>query len=181
MKMTQKFVEIVLSNGNSNRYDYDILVNECIAIKDMLSDVDINFIDDEHDTKYVKLPLNIECSLEVLIVLGRYIHIKQYSKTTQIHKPLYKPLHEILSLSEKLLLEMISSDELLYDCINMANYLQCDGLLDLLCCYIAEKLKYMDRKEILKLFNLEDDLTEAEKKQIMTENDWFDEQYYHKM
>ncbi|KAG2500901.1 hypothetical protein HYH03_001660 [Edaphochlamys debaryana] len=53
-----------------------------------------------------------------------------------------------------------------------SNYLNINGLMDVCCKKWADMIKGRTPEEIRTLFNLEDDLTEEEKKKIMAETVW---------
>uniref|UniRef100_A0A0E0AMY5 SKP1-like protein n=1 Tax=Oryza glumipatula TaxID=40148 RepID=A0A0E0AMY5_9ORYZ len=60
----------------------------------------------------------------------------------------------------------------LIDVIMAANYLNIQGLLDITCQRVADTIGSATAEEIREAFDIEDDLTEAEKKEIREENAW---------
>jgi S-phase kinase-associated protein 1 len=60
----------------------------------------------------------------------------------------------------------------LIDVIMAANYLNIQGLLDITCQRVADTIGSATAEKIREAFDIEDDLTEAEKKEIREENAW---------
>uniref|UniRef100_A0A0E0LNK1 SKP1-like protein n=1 Tax=Oryza punctata TaxID=4537 RepID=A0A0E0LNK1_ORYPU len=56
--------------------------------------------------------------------------------------------------------------------IMAANYLNIQGLLDITCQHVVDTIKSSSDEEIREAFDIEDDLTEAEKEEIRKENAW---------
>ena len=63
----------------------------------------------------------------------------------------------------------------LFDTILAANYLEYVELLDTCCTAIAKMISGKTPQEIRKIFNIQNDFTEEEEKQIRKENEWIDE------
>ncbi|KAG8709894.1 hypothetical protein FRC08_017918 [Ceratobasidium sp. 394] len=62
--------------------------------------------------------------------------------------------------------------EMLFDIILAANYLDIEGLLDVGCKTVANMMKGKTPEEIRKLFNIVNDFTPEEEAQIKKENEW---------
>jgi len=62
--------------------------------------------------------------------------------------------------------------QMLFDIIMAANYLDIPELLGLACQVVADSMKGLTPEELRQKFNLEDDLTPEEKEQIRRENEW---------
>ncbi|PIA44726.1 hypothetical protein AQUCO_01700371v1 [Aquilegia coerulea] len=60
----------------------------------------------------------------------------------------------------------------LYDLILAANYLNIKSLLDLTCQTVADMIKGKTPEEIRKTFNIKNDFTPEEEKEIRRENQW---------
>ena len=66
-------------------------------------------------------------------------------------------------------------DEMLFDLILAANYMDIKPLLDLTCAKVASYMKGKTAEEIRKRFNIENDLTPEEEAAIRAENKWAEE------
>ncbi len=69
------------------------------------------------------------------------------------------------------------SQEMLFELILAANYLDIKALLDLSCAKVASQIKSKSVKEIRQFFNIENDFTPEEEQQIMEENKWAEESF----
>ncbi|KAI9346204.1 putative negative regulator sulfur controller-3 [Obelidium mucronatum] len=63
-------------------------------------------------------------------------------------------------------------NEILFEIILAANYLDIKGLLDLGCKTVANMIKGKKAQEIRDMFNIENDFTPEEEEQIRRENEW---------
>lgn len=62
--------------------------------------------------------------------------------------------------------------ELLFDLIQAANYMDIKPLLELTCAKVASMMKGKTAEEIRELFNIENDFTPEEKEAIRQEQEW---------
>ena len=62
--------------------------------------------------------------------------------------------------------------ELLFELILAANYMDIKSLLDLTCAKVASMMKNKTPEEIRKLFNITNDFTPEEERQVREENRW---------
>ena len=65
--------------------------------------------------------------------------------------------------------------EMLFEIILAANYLDIKALLDIGCKTVANMIKGLSPDEIRKMFNIENDFTPEEEDQIRRENEWAEE------
>jgi S-phase kinase-associated protein 1 len=65
--------------------------------------------------------------------------------------------------------------ELLFELILAANYMDIKSLLDLTCAKVASMIKGKTPEEIRKTFNIANDFTPEEEAQIREENKWVEE------
>lgn len=63
----------------------------------------------------------------------------------------------------------------LFELILAANYLDAQGLLDVTCKTVANKIKGKSTEDIRKNFNIKNDFTPAEEEQVRKENGWCEE------
>ena len=67
--------------------------------------------------------------------------------------------------------------DMLFELIMAANYLDIKSLLDLACAKVASQIKNKSVKEIRQFFNIENDFTPEEEQQILEENKWAEESF----
>lgn len=67
--------------------------------------------------------------------------------------------------------------EVLFELIMAANYLDIKPLLELSCAKVASLIKNKSIQEIRKFFNIENDFTPEEEAQIMEENKWAEQSF----
>lgn len=111
-------------------------------------------------------------------ILKKVITFLEY----QVEKPLKdidKPLksdkmEEVVS--DKWYAEYISvSQELLFEIILAANYMDIKSLLDLSCAKVASMIKGKSPAEIRKTFNISEDFTPAEEIKVRVDNPWLED------
>jgi S-phase kinase-associated protein 1 len=67
--------------------------------------------------------------------------------------------------------------EVLFELILAANYMDIKPLLELSCAKVASMIKGKSIQEIRKFFNIENDFTPEEEAQIIEENKWAEEAF----
>ena len=67
--------------------------------------------------------------------------------------------------------------EVLFELILAANFMDIKSLLELACAKVASLIKGMTIPEIREFFNIENDFTPEEEAQIMDENRWAEESF----
>ena len=65
--------------------------------------------------------------------------------------------------------------ELLFEIVNAANYMEMKPLLDLTCAAVASLIKGKSPADIRKTFNIVNDFTPEEEAQVREENKWCEE------
>ncbi len=65
--------------------------------------------------------------------------------------------------------------EMLFELILAANYLDIKSLLDLTCAKVASMIKNKSPEDIRRTFNIKNDFTPEEEAQVREENKWCDE------
>eukprot|EP00742_Colponemidia_sp_Colp-10_P005848 GILJ01006256.1.p1 GENE.GILJ01006256.1~~GILJ01006256.1.p1 ORF type:complete len:200 (-),score=44.79 GILJ01006256.1:127-672(-) len=132
-------------------------------VKNMVED---SGVDEEIPVPNVKTP-----------VLAKVIEYCRHHRTTpavEIEKPLKSAnLREVVSTWDGDFVEV--EQELLFELILAANYLDIKPLLDLTCAKVAAMIKGKTPEEIRKTFNIVNDFTPEEEAQVREENKWCEE------
>lgn len=144
----------------------EFVVNKCTA---SMSTVILNILEvmtDEEDT--IPLP-NIKT--QILKKVIEYMEYHSLNPAEEIPKPLSSSnLQEVVSSWD---FDFVNTDkETLYELIEAANYLDVKPLLDLTCGKIASMMKDKTTEEIREEFDIVNDFTREEEKQIREENRW---------
>ena len=112
-------------------------------------------------------------------ILKKVIDFCTYIKTNappEIEKPLKSAnLKDVVNPWYATYIEV--DQEVLFDLIMAANYLDIKPLLDLGCAYVASMIKGKTPEQIRQLFNIENDFTPEEEAQIKQENKWAEESF----
>ncbi|GAA5827357.1 hypothetical protein JCM5353_007555 [Sporobolomyces roseus] len=106
--------------------------------------------------------------------------LKKVLEWCEHHKKDPEPLAEDIDDSRRKTTEISDWDskfiqvdqEMLFEIILAANYLDIKPLLDVGCKTVANMIKGKQPEEIRKLFNIENDFTPEEEAQIKKENEW---------
>ena len=93
---------------------------------------------------------------------------------TEIEKPLKSAnMHEVVQ--EYYANYVTVEQDILFELILAANYLDIKPLLDLTCATVASMIKGKTPEEIRKIFNIVNDFTPEEEAQVREENKWCEE------
>lgn len=92
----------------------------------------------------------------------------------EIEKPLKSAnLSEIVPAWDANFVEL--EQEVLFELVLAANYLEIKSLLDLSCAKVASMVKGKSPEEIRRTFNIKNDFTPEEEQQVIEENKWISE------
>ncbi|GAA5839214.1 hypothetical protein JCM3766R1_003144 [Sporobolomyces carnicolor] len=153
-------VKLVSSDNEEFEVEKDVATRS-VLVKNMLEDVG----ESDHP---IPLP---NVSAQVL---------KKVLEWCEHHKKDPEPLAEDIDDSRRKTTEISDWDakfiqvdqEMLFEIILAANYLDIKPLLDVGCKTVANMIKGKQPEEIRKLFNIENDFTPEEEAQIKKENEW---------
>ena len=148
----------------------NVEVDKEIACKSILVKgiVDDSGIEDEIPLSSVKKAI-----LDKIIVYCTYIH---QNTPPEIDKPLRSNnLNDVVS---EWYADFVNLDqEVLFELILAANFMDIKSLLELTCAKVASLIKGKTIPEIRTFFNIENDFTPEEEAQIMDENRWAEESF----
>lgn len=159
-------VTIVSSDGESFKVDQQI-AERSILIKNMISDLaDQNESDDEDDGFQIPVP-NVRAS-----VLKKVLDWATHHKDTNFPDDEDEDSRKSAPVDEwdKEFLKV--DQEMLYEIILAANYLNIRPLLDAGCKVVAEMIRGKSPEEIRRTFNIVNDFSPEEEAAIKRENEW---------
>jgi len=127
----------------------------------------------EGDTKEKEIPLpNVKT--EVLKKVVQYMKYHADNPAKDIEKPLKSQnMSEVVSQWDADFVEV--DNELLFELILAANYMDIKPLLDLTCAKVASMIKGKTPEQIRKTFNIQNDFTPEEEEAVRAENKWAEE------
>ena len=109
--------------------------------------------------------------------MAKVIEYLEHYKTevmTEIEKPLKSAnMHEVVQ--EWYANYVTVEQDIIFELILAANYLDIKPLLDLTCATVASMIKGKTPEEIRKVFNIVNDFTPEEEAQVREENKWCEE------
>jgi len=160
--MSGQKVKLVSSQGDEFVVDVEVAA---------LSTVVKTMIDDSGTDEPVPLPNVKTFTLEKVI---EYCTHHKDNPAPELAKPLKTAnLAEVVSKWDN---DFISLDQdVIFDLILAANYLDIKSLLDLTCAKIASMIKGKTPEQIRKQFSIVNDFTPEEEAQVREENKWFEE------
>lgn len=136
-----------------------------------MSELVKTMIDDGESDQEIPLP-NVKSN-----VLGKVIEYCRHHHNNlpaEIEKPLKSAtLSDVVSEWDASFVEV--EQELLFELILAANYMDIKHLLDLTCAKVASMIKGKTPEEIRKTFNIVNDFTPEEEAQVREENKWCEE------
>eukprot|EP00742_Colponemidia_sp_Colp-10_P000149 GILJ01000165.1.p2 GENE.GILJ01000165.1~~GILJ01000165.1.p2 ORF type:complete len:167 (+),score=30.01 GILJ01000165.1:43-543(+) len=130
-----------------------------------------NMVEDSGTAEDIPLP-NVKA--QVLSKVIEYCRYHKANPPAEIEKPLKSAnLREVVSTWDADFVEV--EQELLFELILAANYLDIKPLLDLTCAKVASMIKGKTPEEIRRTFNIVNDFTPEEEAQVREENKWCEE------
>lgn len=143
-----------------------------VLVKEMIDGEDD---DEEDEEKEVPLP-NVSAD-----VLAKVVEFLEYHKTDPM-ETIIKPLksckmEEVVGewYAKFSDIPVDTNQELIYDMIRAANYMDIKPLLDLMCAKVASMIKGKTPEEIRETFNITKDFTEKEEEDLKQANRWAEE------
>lgn len=156
--MSEK-VKLICSDGETVEIEVDI-AEKSVLIKGLIDD---SGLEEQIPLPNVKRPI-----LEKVIAFCT--HLRDNS-APDIEKPLKSV--DMAAVVDPWYADYINLEqEVLFELIMAANYLDIKPLLELSCAKVASLIKNKSIPEIRKFFNIENDFSPEEEQQIMEENKW---------
>ena len=125
-------------------------------------------IDDEIPIAQVNKPI-----MEKVVVFCE--HMREHAPP-EIEKPLSST--DMSQVVDAWHADFVNVDqEMLFEIVMAANYLDIKALLELSCAKVASMIKGKSVQEIRQFFNIENDFTPEEEAQVMEENRWAEESF----
>ena len=143
-------------------------------VKTMLVDGDDEDEEDEDEETEQEIPLpNVKSA-----VLAKVVEFCNYHVSNGPMKEIEKPLKsanmaEVVGEWDANFVAI--EQEMLFELILAANYMDIKSLLDLTCAKVASMIKGKTPEEIRKTFNIVNDFTPEEEAQVREENKWCEE------
>ncbi|RLN86916.1 hypothetical protein BBJ28_00007392, partial [Nothophytophthora sp. Chile5] len=130
-------------------------------------------VDDGDDDEVQEIPLpNVKSP--VLSKVIEFCSHHHNSPMREIEKPLKSAdMHDVVSDWDANFVDI--EQEILFELILAANYMDIKSLLDLACAKVASMIKGKTPQEIRETFNIVNDFTPEEESQIREENKWCEE------
>jgi S-phase kinase-associated protein 1 len=130
-------------------------------------------VDDSGVDEEIPLPAIKRNILEKIIEYCQYIH---KNTPPEIEKPLRS--NQLSDVVSEWYANFVNIEqEVLFELILAANFMDIKSLLELACAKVASLIKGMSIPEIRDFFNIENDFTPEEEAQIMDENRWAEESF----
>ncbi|GMM33422.1 SCF ubiquitin ligase subunit [Saccharomycopsis crataegensis] len=158
---------VTLISSDKQKFQVSKKVAEkSVLIKNLISDM--NQDDDDDDEEEMNIPVpNVRAA-----VLQKVIEWAEHHKDTNFPDVDDEDTRKSTPVDEwdKKFLEV--DQEMLYEIILAANYMNIRPLLDAGCKIVAEMIRGKSPDEIRKIFNIDNDFTPEEEAAIKRENEW---------
>ena len=163
--MSSEKVKLTTQDGETIEVDKEIACKS-ILVKGIVDDSD-------GANEEIPLPTVKKAILEKILEFCEYIH---KNSPPEIDKPLRSS--ELRDVVNEWYANFVNLEqEVLFELIMAANFLDIKSLLELACAKVSSIIKGMTIPEIRKYFNIENDFTPEEEAQIMDENRWAEESF----
>ncbi|TYZ67967.1 hypothetical protein PybrP1_011875 [[Pythium] brassicae (nom. inval.)] len=138
-----------------------------------MSELVKTLISDEEDDEVQEIPLpNVKST--VLSKVIEFCSHHHNNPMREIEKPLKSSdMHDVVSDWDANFVDI--EQDILFELILAANYMDIKSLLDLACAKVASMIKGKTPQEIRETFNIVNDFTPEEESQIREENKWCEE------
>jgi S-phase kinase-associated protein 1 len=159
---------VALISQEGDRFDVPASVAQMSElVKTMMGDAE----EDEDEEQEIPLP-NVKGVTLAKVVEFNSHHLD--NPLAQIEKPLKSAnMAEVVGDWDAKFIEV--DQEVLFELILAANYMDCQPLLDLACAKVASMIKGKAPEEIRTTFNIVNDFTPEEEAQVREENKWCEE------
>eukprot|EP00286_Rhodomonas_abbreviata_P029626 CAMPEP_0181314110 /NCGR_PEP_ID=MMETSP1101-20121128/14631_1 /TAXON_ID=46948 /ORGANISM="Rhodomonas abbreviata, Strain Caron Lab Isolate" /LENGTH=172 /DNA_ID=CAMNT_0023421157 /DNA_START=40 /DNA_END=558 /DNA_ORIENTATION=- len=161
-----RILHLISQEGES--FDTTAKVGELSKLVQTMIDQDA----DQDEAQDIPLP-NVKSQ-----VLAKVVEFLQYYPTDpmiDIEKPIKSTKMEEIMSQEWYAKFVDVEQELLFELILAANYMDIKPLLDVTCCAVASQIKNKTPDEIRATFNLPNDFTPEEVEQVKKANQWANE------
>lgn len=164
---TEEASQLILQSSDNEDISVDKDVAErSVLIKNMVSD-----LGEEAMTEPIPIP-NVNAAVLKKVIEWCTHHKNDPAPPTDDDSDSRKKTTDIEEWDQKF---MQVDQEMLFEIILAANYLDIKQLLDVGCKTVANMIKGKSPEEIRKTFNIQNDFTPEEEDQIRRENEWAEE------
>jgi len=137
----------------------------------LMSELVKTMVEGDKEEKEIPLP-NVKSA--VLKKVVDYMNYHTDNPAKEIEKPLKSAnMHEVVTKWDADYVDV--DQELLFELILAANYMDIKPLLDLTCAKVASMIKGKTPEQIRKAFNIANDFTPEEEEAVRAENKWAEE------
>jgi S-phase kinase-associated protein 1 len=137
----------------------------------LMSELVKTMADGDKEEREIPLP-NVKAAVLSKVTTYMKFHVDNPAK--EIEKPLKSAnMQEVVSHWDADFVDV--DQELLFELILAANYMDIKSLLDLTCAKVASMIKGKTPEQIRKTFNIQNDFTPDEEEAVRAENKWAEE------
>jgi len=164
----KKCVKLISSEGTV----FTIPIENAIIsnlVKIMLEDCDCDCDSDSDSDKIEEIPI-LRVSSNILSRVVDFMEHMKIEPLNDINQPLQTT--DISEIVQERYVTFLNDKNDLYELVNASNYMDIKPLLNLTCVKLATMIKDKSSEEIRQIFNIENDLTPEDEKQIREEEKW---------